>query len=462
MRHRHRVVLQPTRRLLILPAMCALLLAALASCRAGSGTTRAAHHLEIATLFAVSGADAAIELPAQYGVDLAVSQAHLPDGYTLSVVHRNYESISEPLVSYATEASSIATAVNTSVKDAHVVGIVGPFTSSAAAWAMPITNRAGLSMISPTNTNPGLTLEHYANYTGLNWGLLHPPGYPNRYFRTTANDVEQGQVDAYVASHILGAKTAFVVYDGSSGVAGLGRYGADLAQFFTSAFTSTAGHRVVVYPTDITNMITFAPVISPVLAMNPDLVFYAGVTAGGGAELKRALVAAGYTKPILGGDGIANDPAWLSVAQGGAGDSYGTDPVPDVSALTSRRAQAFVAAYKAYVGYNLDSTLSPYSLMAFDAANALIHAISLAIEKGAGRPLSYYRAQTGQILAAPGFRFDGITGDIAFDANGDNAGQRIFSVYRVMSTGGSSQWALFQLLQCSGSASLTCWNIPNL
>jgi hypothetical protein len=38
---------------------------------------------------------------------------------------------------------------------------------------------------------------------GRNWNLLHPPGHPNRYFRTIANDAEQGQMDAYFASHIL-------------------------------------------------------------------------------------------------------------------------------------------------------------------------------------------------------------------------------------------------------------------
>jgi branched-chain amino acid transport system substrate-binding protein len=457
----HRVVLGPTPRLLTLLALSVLLLTP-AGCSLGGGGT-AARHLEIGTLFAVTGTYAATQLLAQYGVDLAVSQAHLPDGYTLSVVHEDYTGALDPLVTYAAAAQSVATEVQSLVNNAQVVGVVGPFSSTVATWVMPVTNRAGLSTISPSNTNPSLTLERNANYTGLNWSLLHPLGHPNRYFRIAANDVEQGQMDAYFASNVLGAKTAFVVYDNSSGVAGLGPYGADLAHFFSCAFTSTAGHTIVVYPNDITNFLNLSPVVAPILAMNPDLVYYGGVSVGGGAELKRALVAAGYSKPMLGGDGIANDPSWLSEAQDGAGNAYGTTPAPDVSALTSQRAHAFVSAYKAYVGYNPDSTLSPYSVMAYDATNTLIHALTLAIEHGAGRPLSYLRSQTGQYLTSSRFRYVGITGDISFDENGDNSGQRVFSVYVVhTSSSAASQWSLFRLYQCTGGASLRCNAIPSL
>jgi branched-chain amino acid transport system substrate-binding protein len=454
-----RVVLRPTPRLLPLLALGVLLLTP-TSCSLGAGST-AVRHLEIATLLAVSGTYAATELPAQYGVDLAVSQAHLPDGYTLSVVHQDYASALDPLVSYAASAHTVATEAQLLVHNAQVVGVVGPFNSLAAIWAMPITNQAGLSMISPTNTNVSLTLEQYAHSTGLNWSLLHPPGHPNRYFRTAANDVEQAQMDAYFAGNVLGAKTAYVVYDNSSGVAGLGPYGADLAHYFTSAFTSTAGHRVVVYPEDITNFITFAPVVSSILAMSPDLVYYGGVSVGGGAALKSALVAAGYTRPLLGGDGIANDPSWLSEAQGGASNSYGTSPAPDVSSLISQRAHTFVLDYKAYVGYSPDSSLSPYTVMAYDATNTLIQAITLAIQHGDGHSLSYFRAQTGQYLASSRFHYAGITGDISFDENGDNAGQRIFSVY-VVNGSNASQWSFLRLYQCTGEAFLSCHEIPSL
>lgn len=472
---RYGAVLRPTRHLLGVLATSALLLA-LAGC-SFFGTTRAGpRHLVIATLFAASGLDATTQLPAQYGVDLAVSQAHLPNGYTLSVVHEDYGDAT----AYWKSDAAITTEVHALVNDAHVVGVVGPFISSVARLAMPITNLAGLSLISPTNTNPSLTLELYAAANGLTWSLMHPPGYPNRYFRTSANDVEQGQVDAYIAAHVLGAKTAFVVYDNSID------YGVDLARFFTSAFTRTAGHTVVVYPDNITNILGLSQVVPAIVAANPDLVFYGGVTPGGGAELKRALVEAGYIKPLLGGDGIANDPAWLFVAGADAANTYGTVAAPDVSALTSRRAKQFVSAYETYYLANppltatptpytitviptpyasqpLSQIPTPYSVMAYDATNTLIAALSQAIQQGAGRSFSYLRTQTGAELASPSFQYGGITGKITFDSNGDNVGQRIFSVYTVSSSADTApQWHFFQLYQCSGGTTLSCQTISHL
>jgi branched-chain amino acid transport system substrate-binding protein len=276
------------------------LLLTLATCRAGTISTTKLAHLEIATLFAVSGTDAATQLPAQYGVDLAVSQAHLPDGYTLSVLHENYARALDAPSFGVTAAHAVSVLVQGVVSDAQVVGVIGPFNSLIAGVTMPITNGAGLSVISPTTTNPCLTLQQYAPECAFTWSKLHPSGHPNRYFRTVANDAEQGQLAAYVASHTLGAKTAAVIDDESV-------YGVSLANAFSAAFTSYGGG--VTRVSDSTAQFSFCPAVSTILAANPDLVFYGGITSGGGGSLKRCLVADGYTKPLLGGDGITNDPA---------------------------------------------------------------------------------------------------------------------------------------------------------
>jgi branched-chain amino acid transport system substrate-binding protein len=364
-----------------------------------------------------------------------------------------------------------ATEVTTLVHNPGVVGIVGPFNSLIATAAMPVTNAAGLTMVSPAATNPALTLEQYAPAYILNWSRLHPVGHPNRFFRTIANDAEQGQLAAYVVAHVLGARTAFVTDDNTT-------YGVTLANSFAHAFAGTAGQRVVSYTPFPGNMFSVSPLVDGILALHPDLVFYGGVTSGGGAALKRALVEAGYTKPLLGGDGIANDPAWLTSAGYGAANTYGTVAAPDVSALTSRRAQQFVSAYETnyrthppltaiptpYDGSQpLSQIPTPYSVMAYDATNTLIAALSRAIQQGAGRSLAYLRAQTGADLASTRFQYAGLTGEITFDRNGDNVGQRIFSVYQVSREAGPSpQWRFFQLCQCSGGATLSCHTLSHL
>jgi branched-chain amino acid transport system substrate-binding protein len=460
------VALRPTRRLLSVLATSALLLA-LAGCSffGSSGGSTGVRRLVIATLFAVSGADATTQLPAQYAVDLAVSQAHLPDGYTLGVVHEDYEGAS------GVDPTLADTEVTSLVKNPSVVGIVGPFNSRIAAAAMPLTNAAGLTMISPTTTYPGLTLEQYPSVSALPWSRLHPVGHPNRFFRTIANDAEQGQLAAYVASHVLGARTAFVTDDNTT-------YGVTLANSFAHAFAGTTGERVVSFTPFPGDMFSVSPLVDSILALHPDLVFYGGVTSGGGAALKKALVDAGYTKPLLGGDAIANDPAWLTTAGFGAANTYGTVAAPDVSALISKQAKRFVSAYETYYvahpplmaiptpsdGSQLLSQIpTPYSVMAYDATDTLIAALSQAIEQGAGRSLSYLRAQTGADLASVSFHYAGLTGEITFDRNGDNGGQRIFSVYEVRSAAGSTlQWLSFQLYQCSGAATLSCHTLSHL
>ena len=65
----------------------------LAACGTSGGSGNKA--LKIGTEFPVSGTDAAVTLPAQYGVDLAVQQnKDLGNGYTLDVVHKNDEGTS--------------------------------------------------------------------------------------------------------------------------------------------------------------------------------------------------------------------------------------------------------------------------------------------------------------------------------------------------------------------------------
>jgi ABC-type branched-subunit amino acid transport system substrate-binding protein len=298
---------------------------------------------------------------------------------------------------------------------------------------------------------------------------LHPAGHPDRFFQLAANEVEQGQVDAYVASQLLGAKTAFVLentrmaYAGDQGNYEEGNPDGELAQSFITAFTSIPGHTLVAPPMSTCLVACTGSLAAAILAKHPDLVFYAGSAYDGGAELKRVLVAAGYTRPLLGGDVIANDPAWLSEAQGGAGSTFATIALPDVSSLTSPRARAFVSAYETFAAGKPDNALSPVSVMAYDAANALIAALTRAIEQGAGRSLVALRSQTGADLASARFGYSGITGAIAFDEQGNNAGERIFSVYVVSGSAESApQWALFRVVQCSGSEAPTCQEVPRL
>ena len=411
--------MQQRRLLRALPvalAVGATLVVGLNGCGGGGNSTTANKALIIATEFPVSGGDAPDTIPAQNGVDLAVSQNKtLPNGYTLSVVHKDDEGTN------GADPSIGAANVQALIDNPQVMGIVGPFNSGVAIAEIPKVEAAGIVEISPTNTNPGLTIETYAAQYSINFNLLHPAGSKEYYFRVCANDVAQGKADAEIAlSPQVHAKTAFIVDDNTA-------YGKGLADFFTSNFKSgggtTVGTRTSISQAQVANLGSLATTIKNA---NPDVVFYGGVTSQGGAALKLDLVTIGYTGYMIGGDGIADDPGFIQTAGKAAIGTIGTVAAPDPASLTSPAAQTFVSQYKAaFPG----AALLPYSAQAYDAAMMEITAIKNLISSGKAVTRSAIRDQVA------GLTYDGVTGTISFDANGDNSGSKVFSVYAVDQTG---------------------------
>ena len=412
--------MQQRRLLRAFPVMLALGAAVVLSLNGcGSSGASVNKNLVLATEFAVSGTDAGAQLPAQYGADLAVQQnADLGNGYKLSVTHDNYEGTG------GVDASIAANNVTQLSQNASVIAVVGPFNSGVAKVIIPIAEHSHLTLISPANTNPGLTKEQYAQANGINFAQLHPAGSKEYYFRLPGTDDVQGKVDAQIAAAApVNAKSCYVVDDDTT-------YGIGLANFFTTNFQSSG---TIAGRSSITaqQASSFPSLAATIVSKNPDCVFFGGVTSGGGALLKKDLVAAGYTKPMVGGDGIAEDPAWLTAAGSAAPGTYGTVMAPDTSQFTSGPAAQFLSAYKAaFPGKDI----TPYSAMSYDAAMIEIKAIKSLISAGKDVTRENVRDAIGSIS------YDGVTGHISFDANGDNAGQKVYSVYWIdASTNG--QWA---------------------
>ncbi|MBF6589064.1 MAG: branched-chain amino acid ABC transporter substrate-binding protein [Ktedonobacterales bacterium] len=397
----------------------------LAGC--GAAGTSVNKNLKIATDFPVSGGDASATLPAQYAVNLAVDQnKDLGNGYTLSVVNKDDEGASgaDPSVGEAN--------VQQLVNDAQVMAIVGPFNSGVAKKEIPVVNAATLVEISPTNTNPGLTLQQYADANNIDFSKLHPAGKPNSYFRIPANDVVQGKADATIAlspSPGLSAKTAFVVDDNST-------YGKGLGDFFSDAFKAGGGTIVGTRASITSDQVANLPQLATTIkASNADVVFYGGVTSQGGPVLKKDLVAIGYKKPMVGGDGIAADPGFIKTAGLAAVGTIGTVAAPDTSTLTSTAAQDFKAKYTAFVAGKPNNDLLPYSAQAYDAAMIEITAIKNLIAANKAVTRAAVRDQVA------GISYPGLTGTISFDANGDNAGSKVFAVYAVDPAKDPTKWS---------------------
>ena len=402
----------------------ALAVSALAGCGTTSSTTGAqacTGPIKIVTEFAVSGTDAAAQIPAQDGVDLAVKQngASIGHGCTLSVQHDNYEGASGV---DSTIGASNATA---DVSNSQVIAMVGTFNSGVAKVVIPIVTPAHLVMISPANTNPGLTLQQYAQANGINWSQLHPAGFPEAYFRLPGNDVVQGKVDAQIAAAApVNCKKAYFVDDDST-------YGIGLYNYTLNTFTGNGGTSLGHSSVTADEAGSFPSLAASIASKSPDCVFEDGVTSGGLGLLKKDLVSAGFTGPVVGGDGIAQDPAWFTAAGPAAVNSFGSVMAPDVSTFTSGAGAAFVSAFKA--AFPNDS-ITPYAAMSFDCANIEIQAIKNVI--AAGKPVNRENVRA----AVASIQFTGVTGNISFDTNGDNAGQRVYSIYAITSSAPTT-WA---------------------
>ncbi len=386
---------------------------ALVACGGGSGGTSKGGRLCIATDVPVSGTDASEGIPAQNGVALAVKQNHdLGNGYTLDVI--NFNDVSAAVG--GPDPNQGAQNVSQMLGNKCIVAMVGPFNSGVAAAEMPVAAKGKLPMISPANTNPGLTLKDYASANGFNFETLHPTGYPENYFRIPANDVTQGKVDADIAYTDLGARKVYVVDDTTP-------YGKGLADNFVKFFQQSGG--TILGRDEITSKDTakLPSLASTIAGTHPDAVFYGGITSGGGGLLKAQLVAHNVNVPMVGGDGIAADSAFLKDAGSAAENTYGSVAAPDLSTFTSGPQKQFVDDYKAAFGQDP----GPYSANSYDAAMIEITAIKNLIKDGKDV------TREAIIDALHSIQYDGVTGHISFDENGDNAGNKVFSIYAVKS-----------------------------
>lgn len=365
-----------------------------------------------------SGQDGTEGVPARNGVALAVKQnPDLGSGYKLEERDFNDVSPQTGVHDGPTGAQNVQQMLGINC----ILAFVGPFNSGVAGAEIPVAASGGLAMISPANTNPGLTLQQYSATYGFNYATLHPSGKPNVYFRIPANDVVQGTVDADLTYNAttaspagLGEHKVYIVDDKEP-------YGVGLADFFKAEFTKDGG--TVLGRDEITSSgaSQIPALAAKIVATHPDAVFYGGVTSNNGGVLKAQLQQAGFTGPMIGGDGIAGDPGYLTQAGSAANNTYGTVAAPDTSTFTSGTAAQFVTDYK----NAFNAAPGPYSANSYDAAMIEIQAIKSVIAAG------HAPTRSNVLAAIASIDYTGVTGHITFDQNGDNSGNKVFSIYAV-------------------------------
>ncbi len=194
--------------------------------------------VHLASMLTISGATAFLGVDSNGGIEIA-----LDDRDNQLLGHDILLSKEDSLCS----AEGGQTAATKVAADPTIVGVVGTNCSSAMTAAMDTLTGAGLSIISPSNTAPALTLE------GQTW--------KEGYFRACHTDLFQGKVAAEFVFNELGARTLATIHDGSP-------YADQLQQVMAGTFEDLGGTvtfqgAVNVGDTDMRAVLTSAAADSP-------------------------------------------------------------------------------------------------------------------------------------------------------------------------------------------------------
>jgi len=388
------------RKALVGGVMVALTVAALALTGCGGGGAKtesggdAVTTVKIGIGAPLTAGSVAQGLGIQRGVELAIKEANARE----DIAAAGLKFASVPGDDQGDPKAGV-TVANTFASDRALVGVVGHLNSGVTIPASKVYNQAKIAMISPAATNPALTLQ----------GL-------NNVFRVCTIDSVQGPMGADAAVDKFGAKTVVVVDDGTP-------YGEGLASEFGKQF-AVKGGKVVFSERTSDKDSDFNALVTKIKGANPDMVYYGG-TYNAGALLSKQLFESGYTKPLMGGDGLF-DPQYIALATPPAADG---DMVTSVGLPTSElpKGVEFKAAYEAaFPGEEVGA----YDAYSYDAANVLIEAIlAAAKDKGAAQVVMPV-GRDAIIANVAKTNVEGVTGKIEFDKNGDTTNKAI-TVYRV-------------------------------
>jgi branched-chain amino acid transport system substrate-binding protein len=293
-----------------------------------------------------------------------------------------------------------------------VLGIVGPYNSGCAVAQLPIANRAGLAMISPTNSEPALTgSTPFAPEGHLD--QLYPTGERN-YVRIFPREDAQAAAAA-IHARDGGAERVAVLDDGG--------YGAAFAYNFTRA-AHRLGLDVVLARHWDPKARGYHRLAAAVANARPDAVYLAGlVVDGNGGRVIRDL--RGRLPPataIIGNDGFL-PVAKLFATAGAAARGVHVTRAGISGADLPREGRHFVTEFAATRG---TQPVYPESVYAAQAAELLLDAIARSDGSRAAVTAELRRTRVAR----------GLLGPIAFDEAGDIT-RRPITVFEARRGGGS-------------------------
>ena len=349
--------------------------------------------IKLASLLSISGETANLGTDSNHGVELAIDNLDgALDATPGQLLGHEVELQQEDDGCSAEGGQAGATAL---AADPDIVAVIGTSCSSAALGvADTILGDKGILLISPSNTNPGLTSEE-----------AHQPFY----FRTAHNDLIQGAIVAEFVFNELGIDSAATINDESPYADGLAAAFRDT--FEASGGTITTFEQVNSSDTDLGPVLNSIAQGSPGAVYGPNFNPVCALTATQGLDvLPEGTV-------VLGSDGCL-ESAFIETAGDLPKDYYyASSPDLTVFAEGDFYKNDFIPAYKEQFG---TAPTSVFHAHAYDAANILFQAIEdVAVDDGSGN-LTISRTALRDAVQATA-DYDGVTGTITCTPLGDCA-----------------------------------------
>ncbi|MBI2458085.1 MAG: branched-chain amino acid ABC transporter substrate-binding protein [candidate division NC10 bacterium] len=329
--------------------------------------------IKIATQSPLSGGQAALGEGIKLGAQLAIEQlkgAVEKLGFKVELVP--YDDQAKPDVGVANAKNIIA--------DKDILLVVGHLNSGVAIPSSEVYKDVKLAMVSPANTNPVVTDRNLPNIT-----------------RVCGRDDVQGVVGAEFAKGMK-VKSAYVIHDKTT-------YGQGVAEFFRD-HAKKIGIEVLGFE-GTEEKSNFDPIITPMKAKNPDLIYFGGIYDQAAPLFKQAREK-GVKSKFLGPDGMDSSDLTKIGGKAVVGMNYTSVAGP---VTVYPKAKKFADDYKS----KFKKDPEPFAAQAYDSMAIGLKAIEAAIKAAGGKLPSREAVST----AVRKTKHTGLTGTIEFDEKGD-------------------------------------------
>ncbi|VFR21352.1 Leucine-, isoleucine-, valine-, threonine-, and alanine-binding protein [plant metagenome] len=366
------------------PARLPRLLALAAFCAAALGVSPAWADKTVTLGLAapLTGQSARIGKDLENGARLAIEDANkqklVIGGDTITFRLQAVDDQSDPRV---------AVTVAQSLVDQGAVGVIGHWNTGTSIPAARVYHDAGIAQVAPAATGKSYTSQGF-----------------DTSFRIMGHDDVGGAYTGRYAVETLKARRIAVIDDRTA-------FGQGLADQFVRG-VKEAGGEVVTREFVNDKQVDFDAILTRIKSRDADLVFFGGLDAQA-ALIVRRLQPLGLKARLIGAGGIVSQ-TFLTTSKGDGEGTIALEPGLPIAQMPG--GQAFETRYREVYKQPIEL----HAPFAYDAAAVIIAAMR---EADSTDPTVF-------LPALRKIQYTGITGPVAFDAEG-NLSQPAYTVYRV-------------------------------